>query len=203
MSFSFTAEPCQPGTFSDDGLVPCRACPIGSYQNNREGKTCQQCPGGTITADIGASVLAECRSKLFSPYIHYYSDYLVLYSPYIYTDFFTICNNNYKSDKSDHPFSLVACPTGMYSKSGLEPCTFCSVGFYQPDKGQKDCVKCSGKDSTHGVGSQQKSQCSCKPNTLLSHASFLTSSLSFCYLIFLFNKKKQLPSGQNRRKSSL
>ena len=34
------------------------------------------------------------------------------------------------------------CQPGSYSISGLEPCTLCSVGTYQPLYNQTSCLKC-------------------------------------------------------------
>lgn len=64
---------------------------------------------------------------------------------------------------SFHSFSLIVkCPRGTFSESGLEPCSPCPVGQYQPDIGKKDCLSCGSTLSTHGVGAQQKAECACK-----------------------------------------
>eukprot|EP00111_Clytia_hemisphaerica_P006027 TCONS_00017431-protein len=56
-------KPCAPGTYSEDGLVPCKICAPGSYQSSYKGKTCDQCPGITTTNGNGTKDITDCRMK--------------------------------------------------------------------------------------------------------------------------------------------
>lgn len=55
--------------------------------------------------------------------------------------------------------SLETCPHGMYSKSGLVPCTTCEVGFYQPGKEMSACIPCPGARTTASRGAANASLC--------------------------------------------
>jgi len=53
----------------------------------------------------------------------------------------------------------VKCAAGTYSDNGVEPCSPCPVGTYQPGSGQTACLPCPGKESTHGTGASSKAFC--------------------------------------------
>ncbi|XP_041478166.1 sushi, von Willebrand factor type A, EGF and pentraxin domain-containing protein 1-like [Lytechinus variegatus] len=53
-------EPCQPGSFSPSGFVPCDLCPLGSYQNQVQRTSCDLCPGHLSTNNTGALSVQEC-----------------------------------------------------------------------------------------------------------------------------------------------
>ena len=59
----FCSEPCTPGTFSLNGLAPCKPCPTGTYQQSYEGKQCNKCPGSTTTTNTATDSLSACGSK--------------------------------------------------------------------------------------------------------------------------------------------
>lgn len=82
-------------------------------------------------------------------------------------------------------FSIVRCPTGMFSKTGLEPCSLCPRGQYQPSTGKKDCVACPAPKTTHGLGTSQKAECSCMK-------IYYIVSISILYSKFITSIKKLL-----------
>lgn len=70
----------------------------------------------------------------------------------------------------------MVCPSGTSSKTGVEPCQPCPVGYYQGNKGSKRCFRCSNTHSTLSVGSTQQSDCKAIDNC----ASQLCSSGATC-----------------------
>ena len=53
-------EQCSPGQESASGLLPCTACPRGSFQPSQGASTCFRCPLGHGTLDVGASSAEDC-----------------------------------------------------------------------------------------------------------------------------------------------
>ena len=84
----------------------------------------------------------------------------------IFNKFLSICFIIY------YPFHTVRCPTGMFSKTGLEPCTLCPRGYYQPSTGKKDCLACLAPKTTHGLGTVKMAECAC--------------TIFYCFLVTLF-----------------
>lgn len=54
---------CLPGQYSHDGFVPCRPCPLGTYQPEVGRTSCFQCGGNLVTKRIGAVTFQECETK--------------------------------------------------------------------------------------------------------------------------------------------
>ncbi|XP_052237854.1 sushi, von Willebrand factor type A, EGF and pentraxin domain-containing protein 1-like [Dreissena polymorpha] len=52
-----------------------------------------------------------------------------------------------------------ACPPGSYSSDGLQPCTPCEIGSFQPSYGQNHCDVCTHSKSTASYGSQSRRDC--------------------------------------------
>ncbi|KAH9499805.1 hypothetical protein Btru_077859 [Bulinus truncatus] len=53
-------DPCQPGKFSDTGLVPCQPCPKGSYVTDHGATKCFLCDEGESTLDVGSVNNSYC-----------------------------------------------------------------------------------------------------------------------------------------------
>ncbi|XP_019629555.1 PREDICTED: LOW QUALITY PROTEIN: sushi, von Willebrand factor type A, EGF and pentraxin domain-containing protein 1-like [Branchiostoma belcheri] len=51
------------------------------------------------------------------------------------------------------------CSPGNYSSTGLEDCTPCEVGSYQPNERSTSCEQCSNGTSTEAVGSTSEDDC--------------------------------------------
>jgi len=62
-------EQCEPGSFSLDGLKPCRACPIGQYQPDHGRTICLQCGNGSRTNSTGGVSFQQCLVKGMCPSI--------------------------------------------------------------------------------------------------------------------------------------
>ena len=64
-------------------------------------------------------------------------------------------------------YSTAVCRPGYFSRrkshqvssSGLEPCTTCSIGFYQPDYGKTYCHECPQNQITAARGSTSLNDC--------------------------------------------
>ncbi|XP_052092487.1 sushi, von Willebrand factor type A, EGF and pentraxin domain-containing protein 1-like [Mytilus californianus] len=46
---------CQPGTYSNTGIVPCSPCPLGHYQHDYGATVCLSCPLHTFTLSTGSN----------------------------------------------------------------------------------------------------------------------------------------------------
>ncbi|XP_067687643.1 uncharacterized protein [Haliotis asinina] len=53
-------EMCGPGTYSNNGVVPCFKCPVKSYQHESNKRECIPCPVGTTTEEEGANSTKQC-----------------------------------------------------------------------------------------------------------------------------------------------
>ncbi|XP_067682073.1 sushi, von Willebrand factor type A, EGF and pentraxin domain-containing protein 1-like isoform X2 [Haliotis asinina] len=51
---------CQTGRFSGSGLLPCKPCPIGTYQDIRGMTACKSCPLGQSTLNQGSNNIKHC-----------------------------------------------------------------------------------------------------------------------------------------------
>ena len=63
-----------------------------------------------------------------------------------------------------HSFFIGPCLPG---RAGLN-CTFCSLGYYQPDSGMETCIKCNDGDITRQEGAVNKEECLSLGKSLLS-----------------------------------
>ena len=68
-------------------------------------------------------------------------------------------------------FYTVQCAPGTYSGNGVEPCSPCPFGTYQPGSGQIACLPCPGQQSTHGTGA--------------SLIDFCGGNTSYCFFLIL------------------
>ncbi|XP_066922834.1 sushi, von Willebrand factor type A, EGF and pentraxin domain-containing protein 1-like [Clytia hemisphaerica] len=61
---------CRPGTYSENGLTTCLACPIATYQPLSGSSSCIACPGGKVTDTVGAAQLDDCMLQGIKYEIH-------------------------------------------------------------------------------------------------------------------------------------
>jgi len=54
---------CEPGQYSQDGYVPCKQCPVGTFQPEYGRLSCQACDGGLATKTPGAVTFKDCEVK--------------------------------------------------------------------------------------------------------------------------------------------
>jgi len=59
------AVKCAPGTYSGNGVEPCKPCAKGSYQGGIGALSCIECTGGKSTYGPGADALDMCVGKMF------------------------------------------------------------------------------------------------------------------------------------------
>ena len=60
----FSADACQPGMYSKDGIVPCSPCEVGYYQHMYGQSRCSLCPGSTSTLSVGYSAKSDCKGTI-------------------------------------------------------------------------------------------------------------------------------------------
>ncbi|XP_060077181.1 sushi, von Willebrand factor type A, EGF and pentraxin domain-containing protein 1-like [Ylistrum balloti] len=51
---------CNAGTYSNNGVIPCTSCAIGTYQSAKHSTECQQCDVALTTVNRGAQSSSEC-----------------------------------------------------------------------------------------------------------------------------------------------
>lgn len=51
---------CEPGMFSADGMKPCEACPVGSYQPDYGRTSCVPCGNSVTTRSMGSKGFQDC-----------------------------------------------------------------------------------------------------------------------------------------------
>ena len=51
------------GRYSDTGLTPCNACPVGQYQPETGKTSCVKCPSGQTTDTTGATSQTQCHDQ--------------------------------------------------------------------------------------------------------------------------------------------
>lgn len=54
---------CPPGQYSHDGFVPCRPCPLGTYQPEVGRTSCFPCGGNLVTKRSSAVAFQDCETK--------------------------------------------------------------------------------------------------------------------------------------------
>lgn len=78
------------------------------------------------------------------------------------------------------------CQPGLYSLSGLEPCSACPVGFFATKTGSQFCLECPWNLTTLSTGSSSYAQCLGEWQVLLYLCSFLSFYNAFWYLKMLY-----------------
>lgn len=66
-------EACWPGSYSENGLKPCRTCPIGTYQPDYGRTLCLPCGPGILTHSTGATGFQHCIVSEKCQTGHFYS----------------------------------------------------------------------------------------------------------------------------------
>ncbi|KAK9718535.1 CUB domain [Popillia japonica] len=151
---------CPAGTFAGENQQECTYCPRGFYQNLDRQGSCMRCPVGTYTKEAGSKSIHDCV-----PVCGYGT-----YSPTGLVPCLECPRNSYTSDPPVSGFKdCQACPAnlftyqpaapakdycrpkcspGLYSPTGLAPCSPCPKNFYQPLSGQTTCLACPSNMKT-------------------------------------------------------
>ncbi|XP_040201759.1 signal peptide, CUB and EGF-like domain-containing protein 1 isoform X1 [Rana temporaria] len=64
---------CAPGHYSVDGFKPCKACPLGTYQQDAGRTICFPCGGGLVTKYESALTFQDCETKVHCSPGHFYN----------------------------------------------------------------------------------------------------------------------------------
>lgn len=149
----------------------CVHCPRGSYQDESGQTSCKPCPDGTYTLDEGSQSIGSCLTTC--GYGMHSSTGLIpcqlcprhTFSGPAPVGGFKECEAcpsgayTAKLGASSPTECRLACKPGSYSNSGLEPCSPCSINFYQPTAGQQSCIECSNSTATQGPGESTEASC--------------------------------------------
>ena len=55
---------CLAGTYStNNGVSPCRKCPLDTYQDTEQMTSCKACPAGTDTKYEGSTSIDDCAGE--------------------------------------------------------------------------------------------------------------------------------------------
>ncbi|XP_048248139.1 uncharacterized protein LOC124151774 isoform X1 [Haliotis rufescens] len=114
----------------------CLECTRGTFANLTSGQ-CQSCPRGSYQDEAGQASCKPCATG----------------------------TSTEQEQSVAESQCLAQCPPGESSPSGLVPCSQCEKGWYQPDVGATQCVKCPGDQSTEQPGADTVDKCfgECRP----------------------------------------
>lgn len=70
-------------------------------------------------------------------------------------------------------YFVVVCDAGEKRISSNNTCMKCPLGYYQPKRGENDCIKCGDGQTTEQVGTDTMTDCIRELKILLSNGSFL------------------------------
>lgn len=171
---------CPAGTFAGEAQKTCTYCPRGFYQNRDRQGTCLRCPPGTYTKEEGSKGISSCV-----PVCGFGT-----YSPTGLVPCLECPRNSYSGEPPVGGFKdCQACPAntftyqpsspgkdqcrakcgpGMYSATGLTPCSPCPSNFFQNSPGMNTCMECPTNMKTDATGAAGREECkpvTCQENT--------------------------------------
>ena len=126
-----TGDICPFGHYCPSGAYTPIPCPLGTYGNGTGLSECTPCPGGTYCASEGLAVPeGQCEAGY------------------------------YCTEASDSPTPPAAiCPAGARCPAGAYVPTLCAAGFYQPNAGQDECLRCPAGSYCDGVDTAVAIEC--------------------------------------------
>lgn len=162
---------CPAGTYAPDGQKSCTYCPRGFYQNRDRQGSCLRCPLGTYTKEEGSKTVSSCV-----PVCGYGT-----YSPTGLVPCLECPRNSYTGEPptggykdcqacSAGTFTFqpaapgkdrckAKCSPGLYSSTGLAPCSPCPNNFYQNLAGMNTCNECPTNMKTDTPGATGREDC--------------------------------------------
>ncbi|XP_065668355.1 sushi, von Willebrand factor type A, EGF and pentraxin domain-containing protein 1 isoform X2 [Hydra vulgaris] len=175
--FQKSCVSCVAGKYFDRLHRVCLDCPKGTYTESPGRLGCTSCPLGKTTQSVGTFNSTHCKepcapgsySNTGLEHCHLCSK--GTYQPKPYSNECIKCpgSSTTLSEGSKHLEECgMICPAGTYSKTGVEPCYPCTMGFYQPWGGQTNCIQCPGLLSTHITGSTNELECKVIDNCISS-----------------------------------
>ncbi|KAK3090083.1 hypothetical protein FSP39_009008 [Pinctada imbricata] len=129
---------------SFDTKTPSFNCKPGSILLNT---SCVQCPRGSFFNVISE----ECEGCSLGSY-----------QPIVGAVSCLVCPNNTSTNFNNSKSQLeckAKCLPGTFSPTGLERCETCERGFYQPEYGQTECLKCPPDSTTWKRGARRIQKC--------------------------------------------
>ncbi len=149
-----SCAPCRKGSYADErGSLGCTNCTAGRYAGSVGSNICRVCPPGTFCPSSGMETYLECPSGHYtstSMQVHCSKCPQGTYQPDRATASCQICPagtaNSGTGSATEAACSL--CPAGKYSASGAIVCTNCTLGTYQNQTGQTECLSCKSIGST-------------------------------------------------------
>ncbi|VDN91471.1 unnamed protein product [Brugia pahangi] len=150
-------DECAPGFYA--AANGCYPCPLHSFSETVTAKNCIRCPENTFTAKTGSYSSKLCRKQcppgFFSPtglepcqacaVGFYQSHYGLQYCNHCSSPHTTSIVGSVSASECvciSCFMLLVKCRPGWFSRTGLEPCIKCPLGFYQDRAGQTTCNAC-------------------------------------------------------------
>jgi hypothetical protein len=140
---------CEPGFTADENGVICTSCKAGTFKSDAGTSSCTQCNEDTFSQTLKATTVDTCQACPSGSFSQYGSSAL--------ED--CICSPGYFGSATSQ---CSPCPTGTTSpQSGMESCTDCGVGTYQPNEAYSgECIDCpSHSSSSVRSGTLQHCQC--------------------------------------------
>uniref|UniRef100_A0A8W8JQE5 EGF-like domain-containing protein n=3 Tax=Magallana gigas TaxID=29159 RepID=A0A8W8JQE5_MAGGI len=161
---------CDKGFYSNAHQNSCMPCDIGYFKKDRgNALKCTGCPDGFLTPNIASTSAENCNEPFCIPG-HYLnsSDVCVPCLIGFYKDVTgngncTACPSNLTtpliSSTELSNCSIVVCDAGEKRISSNNTCMKCPLGYYQPKRGENDCIKCGDGQTTEQVGTDTMTGC--------------------------------------------
>ncbi|XP_070554219.1 sushi, von Willebrand factor type A, EGF and pentraxin domain-containing protein 1-like [Ptychodera flava] len=159
---------CPVGTYYDVTSDTCELCSPGYYQDEEGQLECQKCDEGTSTSGLQAKNFTECID-ICKPGTYSLTGLATCKScpkgTYQPGEKQTACipcppsTTTAVEGATSSEQCGAQCSVGMFSPSGVEPCSPCPVGFYQPGRGQRKCLECQDPKTTYGIGTTSDDHC--------------------------------------------
>ncbi|KAJ8028097.1 Fibropellin-1 [Holothuria leucospilota] len=128
--YDFVRPNCVEGFVVSSDSLTCVPCVAGTYFNTDTAQ-CTMCPIGTYQDSDKQTQCLQCPPG-------------------------TTTLEEGASHSVECPF---LCSAGKYSLNGVEPCTLCELGFYQPRAGARRCIPCPSHYVPIMMGSKSREQC--------------------------------------------
>ncbi|XP_041364067.1 uncharacterized protein LOC121379488 [Gigantopelta aegis] len=151
------------------GGKDCEACQRGEYQPLQHQPSCLPCPAGHTTPTTASTSNSQCQ-KFCQSGEELVSGNCVVCQRGYYRDItegtFLPCKpcpsefiTKQTGSKSLADCTVKNCSAGTYLDEQSNTCVPCSVGFYQPDSWQTECVQCLPGTSTKDVQATSSTDC--------------------------------------------
>ncbi|KAK7100185.1 sushi, von Willebrand factor type A, EGF and pentraxin domain-containing protein 1-like isoform X2 [Littorina saxatilis] len=149
---SHVCESCPKGTYQPtEGLLTCMVCPEKTSTNVDHARSENDCRAQCLPGSVSPTGLERCETCPEGSYQSKYAQVTCLPCP----DGSTTLRRGARGEAHCRE----RCTPGQVSRTGLAPCYPCPHGTYQPDEGQKACIKCPNDVDTDQRASTSIMQC--------------------------------------------